>query len=260
MTSKPILIGMVHLDPLPGSPAWSGSVKNIVDAACTDARALIDNGCHAVIVENMGDVPYLRGSVGAETVAAMAIVTEKIVALGAPAGVEVGVQVLAAANVEAMAIAHAAGAQFIRAEAFAYAHVADEGWIDASAGEVLRARARLGAKVEVWADVQKKHAAHAVTADLSLADLAKGTRFCGADALIVTGRATGEETSISDIEAAKVAGLRVIVGSGVTPANAAALARVADGLIVGTFFKYDGHWRNRVDGARVRALALALRG
>jgi len=250
------LVGMVHVPALPGSPRWGGDMAAVLGAAVRDAEALLAGGCDALIVENMHDLPYLRGAVGPETVAAMALATARVVACGAPTGV----QVLAGANREALGVALAAGASFVRAEAFAYAHVADEGWLDASAGELLRARRALGADVAFWADVKKKHAAHAVTADLSLADAARGTAFCGADALIVTGSETGRAADPDDVVAAREAGLPVAVGSGVTEANAAAFAERADALIVGSWLKQDGDWRRPVDPARVRRLVAAMRG
>jgi uncharacterized protein len=251
-------IGMVHLPPLPGSGAWRGSMTEVIESARRDAEALVEGGCDALIVENMGDVPYLKGRVEPETTAAMAVATQAVVAVAAD--VPVGVQLLAAANREALGVAVAAGATFVRAEAFAYAHVADEGWIDASAGPLLRVRRALGADVEVWADVQKKHAAHAVTADLSVADLARGAAFMRADALVVTGSSTGVATAIDDVIAARTAGKPVLVGSGVTPDNASELAAVADGLIVGSWLKEEGRWTNAVSLARVRQLRALVPG
>lgn len=248
------LIGMVHLAPLPGSPGWRGAMGPILDAAERDADALLEGGCDALLVENMGDLPYLKGRVPPETVAAMALAVERVARRGLP----VGVQVLAGANREALGVAVAAGARCVRVEGFAYAHVADEGLIDACAGPLLRARHALGAAVAVWADVQKKHAAHALTGDLGLADLAHGAVFCGADALIVTGKATGAATARADVEAAAGAGRPVIVGSGVTPDDAAALGAVADGLIVGSWLKVGGDWRAPVDVDRVRRLRDAI--
>jgi membrane complex biogenesis BtpA family protein len=245
------LVGMVHLKPLPGSPGWGGSMEAVVDAALRDAEALMLGGCDALLVENMGDVPYLKGRVYPETVAAAALATAAVVDLGLP----VGVQLLAGANREALGVAVAAGARFIRAEAFAYAHVADEGWMDACAGELLRARAALGAqRVQIWADVQKKHAAHAVTGDLSLPALAKGAAFCGADVLIVTGASTGQATDPEAVADAAVAGLPVAVGSGVSDLDAGPLSRTASALIVGSWLKREGRWRNPVDVERVRTL------
>lgn len=247
-------IGMVHLEPLPGSPGWRGDLSTLLAAAERDADALRDGGCDALIVENMGDLPYLKGRVGPETVAAMTLAVERVVRRGLP----VGVQVLAGANAEALGVALAAGAGFIRAEGFAYAHVADEGIIDACAGPLLRRRRALGAPVAVWADVQKKHAAHAITGDLSIAELAHGAVFCGADVLVVTGRATGAKTALDDVRAVAGCGVPVVVGSGVTPDDAAALGAVADGLVVGSWLKYDGDWRSPVDPRRVERLREAL--
>ncbi len=248
------LIGMVHLLPLPGSPGWAGDMGAVLQRAQADADALVQGGVDALIVENMGDTPYLPGHVHPETTAAMALATSLVVQRGLP----VGVQLLAGANREALGVAVAAGAQFVRAEAFAYAHVADEGWLDASAGELLRARAAMGSSVAIWADVQKKHAAHAVTADLSLADLAKGAVFSGADVLVITGRHTGHSTDIEHVREAATAGVPVAVGSGVGPADAAQLATVAQALIVGSWFKHEGDWRNAVDVERVRRVRRAL--
>ena len=249
------LIGMVHLLPLPGSPQWGGDLGAVYQAALRDAERLLAGGCDALLVENMGDLPYLKGRVEPETVGAMAVATAKIAALGAP----VGVQVLAGANREALGVAVASGASFVRVEGFAYAHVADEGWLEACAGELLRVRRGLSAEVGVWADVQKKHASHAVTGDLSLEELARGTAFAGADALIVSGVRTGSPTRLAHVEEAKLAGLPVVVGSGVSPDDAGELARLAQGLIVGSWLKEEGDWRRPVDVTRVEALRAALR-
>ena len=66
------LVGMVHLKPLPGSPGWGGSMREILESARRDAEALLAGGCDALMVENMGDLPYLRGGVAPETTAAIA--------------------------------------------------------------------------------------------------------------------------------------------------------------------------------------------
>ena len=245
------LVGMVHLLPLPGSAGWSGDMDAVEKAALRDAVCLIKGGCDALLVENMGDAPYLKGGVHPETVAAMSRIAREVVRLGIPTGI----QILAGANVEALGVAVASGAMFIRAEGFAYGHVADEGWIEASAGPLLRERAKLRSEVQIWADVQKKHASHATTADLSLDELAHGHAFCGADALIATGSRTGARTREADLKELVAAGLPVVVGSGVDVEDAAVLAIHADALIVGSAIKEHGDWRMPVDLARVRALS-----
>jgi membrane complex biogenesis BtpA family protein len=252
-TQRPLLVGMVHLEALPGSPGWKGSMADVLAAAQRDAERLAAGGCDVLLVENMGDLPWLRGSVAPWTVAAMTLAVEKVVALGLPTGL----QMLAAANQQALGIAVATGASFIRAEGFAWAHVADEGWIDACAGPLLRDRAALGAEVAVWADVQKKHSAHAVTADVSLADLAHGTAFAGADVLIATGSSTGRATSPDDLAAMREGGVPVAIGSGVTPHLIPDL-RDANAFIVGSWLKENGDWRAPVDVERVSALRRAI--
>lgn len=248
-------IGMIHLRALPGTPENSLEMSEILDLALRDAETLVRGGCDALLVENMADLPYLNGHVGPEIVAAMAIAVDRVVHRF---DLPVGVQVLAGANKEAMGVATCAGARFIRAEAFAYAHIADEGMMNASAAEVLRMRKHIGSNVKVWADVQKKHSCHAITSDAKLSDLACGFAFCGADALIVTGVSTGCEAHIEDVAQARAAHLPVIIGSGITADNAAKFAKAADGLIVGTYIKEEGFWRNPVDLKRVQAVAEKL--
>jgi len=252
------LVGMVHLLPLPGSPGWRGSMAEIEDRALSDARALKEGGADAVLIENMADLPYLNGRVDPETVAAFAVAAKGVVREAA--GLPCGAQILAGANREALGVAIATGLSFIRAEGFAYGHVADEGWIQASAGTLLRARAALRSEVKIWADVKKKHSAHAVTADVPIGEFAHGTLFCGADAVIVTGVATGKPASLEHVREVReaVEDAPVVVGSGVDPAQAKALAALCDAVIVGTWIKEGGDWRNPVEKARVAQLKAAF--
>jgi hypothetical protein len=232
-------------------------VSALVAAAKEEARLYRESGVDGVIVENMHDVPYLRGEVGPEIVAAMTAIGVEV---KHECGLPVGVQILAGANIEAMAVAHAAGLDFIRAEGYAYAHVADEGLIQASAANLLRCRRMIGATgVQVWADVKKKHAAHAITADVSLGETAETVEFMGADCVIVTGSATGKPPTIADVQEAKNhCGLPVFLGSGITDTNIAEFYDRADGFIIGSAFKVDGLWSNTIDPARVSKLMNAL--
>ena len=248
---KPI-IGMIHVGALPGTPASSQSVAEIVAQAKREAALYREAGVDGIAIENMHDVPYLRGEVGPEIVAAMALVGQ---AVKAESGLPVGIQILAGANLEAMAVAHAANLDFIRAESFAFAHVADEGLIESSAAKLLRYRKMIGAdRVQVWADVKKKHSSHAITADISLGVMAETVDFMRGDAVIITGSATGDAPKLADVEEAKAhCRLPVILGSGVDDKNIAEFWPKADGFIIGSFFKREGKWQNDVDGRRVEA-------
>lgn len=253
------VIGMVHVAALPGTPRASLGIDDLIRSAVQEVWTLAEGGCDAILVENMHDVPYLRGSVGPEIVASMTAVCR---AVNDATDLPCGVQVLAGANEAALAVALAAGFQFIRAEGFVFGHVADEGWMDACAGPLLRYRRQIGAQhIAVWADVKKKHSAHAVTADVSLAETVKAAAFCGADAVIVTGSATGCEASVSEIAEARAAtALPVLVGSGVTAGNVRAMLESADAVIVGSSLKTGGTWDGPVELDRVKELVEAARG
>src|SRR5919199_4776377 len=248
---KPV-VGVIHVGALPGTPASRLGVEELAELAAREAAL------YRVAVENMHDVPYLRGSVGPEIVAAMAVVAR---AVKSEAGLPVGVQILAGANAEALAVAHAAGLDYIRAEGFSFAHVADEGLIQSSAAELLRFRRKIGADgVRVWADVKKKHSSHAITADVSLGETCAAAEFMRGDAVIVSGSATGEPPRAADVgEAKSHCRIPVLLGSGVTPENVAGFYDAADGFIVGSYFKEGGLWSNTVDAARVRRMVEAVR-
>lgn len=254
-------MGMIHLRALPGTPRASLPVPEIARVAAEEARLLAEAGFDALLIENMHDAPYLRGRVGPEIVAAMTA-CGLAVREAAPT-LPLGVQTLAGANSEALAIAHACGASFIRAENFVFAHVADEGLMpEADAGPLLRRRRAIDAEgIAVFADIKKKHAAHALTGDVSLAETAQAAAFFGADGVIVTGVATGQEVEETDLAAAREAvDLPVLVGSGATPERIPALLRVADGVIVGSSIKHDGLWSNEIDPDRAKAIVRAAEG
>src|SRR6185503_5150425 len=253
---KPV-IGVIHVGALPGTPGSSLPVAELVVSARAEAKIYRECGVDGVIIENMHDVPYMRGEVGPEIVAAMTAIGSEV---KSECGLPVGVQILAGANIEAMAVAHAAGLDFIRAEGYAYAHVADEGLIQASAAKLLRYRRMIGADhVQVWTDVKKKHSAHAITADVSLGTTAETIEFMGADCVIVTGNVTGEPPSPADVKAAKThCHIPVILGSGVSEYNISDFYNEADGFIIGSSFKVDGLWSNTVDPSRVARFMTVL--
>jgi membrane complex biogenesis BtpA family protein len=248
-TAKPV-IAMIHLGALPGTPAHGLSLADIENQALHEAKIFRAAGVHGLMLENMHDTPYLRGKVGPEIVASMAIIAR---AVKQASQLPCGIQILAGANLEAMAVAHAAGLDFIRAEGFAFAHVADEGIIQSSAAELLRYRRMIGAdNVQVWTDVKKKHSSHAITADVDIGETAHAVEFMKGDAVIVTGAVTGDAPQSADVlTVKKKTRLPVYLGSGVTAANLKSFFAAADGFIVGSEFKQGGHWSRAVEAARV---------
>ncbi len=185
-TAKAV-IGVVHLAPLPGAPRYDGEgVDAIYDRALADARAYLDGGCDAVMVENHGDIPFAKpDAIGPEVPAHMAVIADRIhTRFGKP----VGVNVLANAPIPALAVASAASAGFIRVNQWANAYVANEGLLDGDAAAAMRYRAQLRAKgIRIFADAHVKHGAHAITGDRAVEELVRDLVFFDVDAIIATG-------------------------------------------------------------------------
>jgi uncharacterized protein len=252
------IIGMVHLPPLPGSPRWDGSMDKVVATALADARALAEGGVDAVLVENFGDAPFTPGRVEPATVAAMSVVAGEV--RKALPRTHLGVNVLKNDARAALAVAAAVGAAFIRVNVHAGAVLADQGIVQSDAYGTLRDRRLLGIDVAIFADVGGKHAVPLAPTDIE--QTARDLVHRGlADALVVSGPATGQVTPLSDVKRVRsaVGEVPLLIGSGVTAESAAELLSVADGLIVGTSVKRDGDVRLPVERARVEKLVAAAR-
>jgi membrane complex biogenesis BtpA family protein len=256
--SRKVVIGMIHLPPLPGSPRFSGDVKSVRETALRDAATLHEGGVHGLMIENFGDVPFYPGRVPAYVVAHMTAIAAEV---RARVALPLGINVLRNDGLSALAVAHACGAEFVRVNVLCGARVADQGLLQGVAHDLLRERALLGAAdVKVLADVDVKHSAP--VAPRELADEVDDTVKRGlADGVIVSGAGTGKKTEPDKVAAVKQfagADVPVFVGSGVTAETISQYALAADGFIVGTAFKRDGDPRNPVEANRVKALIRAL--
>ncbi len=247
-TPKPI-IGMIHLRPLPATPAYKGDDEALLEAALREAEIYQKAGIDALMMENMHDVPYVKRKVGPEITAMMTVIAHEV---RKQSQLPCGLQILAAANRQALAVAKAANLQFIRAEGFVYGHLADEGYIDSDAGELLRYRKQIGAEqVAIFTDIKKKHSAHQLTADVNIVETAQTAAYFRSDALILTGASTGHQADLKELEEVKrQVDIPVLLGSGVTLDNLQACLE-ADALIVGSWFKEKGHWANELSYDRV---------
>lgn len=255
-----VVIGVVHLPALPGSPHYTGTpLADIRAFAVEEARAYRDGGCHGVIVENHWDIPFPKpGEHGYETAAAMAVVTAAV--RDATDG-GVGVSVLSNAAECAIAAGWSGGGGFVRVNQWANAYVANEGIIEGQAASATRYRSRIGAgPVKVFADVHVKHGAHAIVADRTLAEQTEDAEFFDADVLIATGSRTGHAAAVDEVADIKDhTSLPVVIGSGITAGNIGELLPACDGVIVASSVKDNGRWWGRVDPAKVRELTAAGR-
>jgi membrane complex biogenesis BtpA family protein len=244
------VIGVIHVKALPGTPKNSMESAQIIDEALKEASIYKKAGIDAIIIENMHDVPYLKGKVGHEISSIMALIGY-LVKQGT--NLPVGIQILAGANQEALAVAKTSCLDFIRAEGFVYGHLADEGYFDAQAGELLRFRKQLGAEeVAIFTDIKKKHSSHAITQDISLLDTAQAAQFFLSDGVVVTGSHTGVPASEEELKTLKAElDFPIIVGSGVTLENVSTYLPICDAMIVGSYFKDQGYWENKLSYDKV---------
>jgi membrane complex biogenesis BtpA family protein len=247
-----VLVGVIHLQALPGSPGYLGDIAGVATSAVEDARILASSGFDALIVENYGDIPFLRDRVGPETVAAMARVASEIKKV---VTVPVGINVLRNDAESALAIAGACGCEFIRVNVLVGAFVTSEGLVEGRPGSVMRLRDRIAPDTLVLADTMVKHASPLAATSLGqdVLDVVERGR---ADGVIVTGPRTGKPPSGDDLEATrmslKAAGLAVpiLVGSGADPSNAEDFLRLADGLVVGSYTRKHGRAGEEIDAER----------
>jgi len=248
---KPV-VGMIHLKPLPGSPGYGGSMDEVMEAALRDSEALDRGGADGMIVENYGDRPFHAGRVGPETVAAMTCIVREIKkSVNKP----LGINVLRNDAESALAVATVLGCAFIRVNVHAGVTATDQGLISGRADETLRLRSHWKSTVKIWADVDVKHGS-------PLGGLPIGDRALDlvhralADAVIVTGKATGRPLSIEHLAEVKerLPETPVIAGSGVTIENLREILAHADGVIAGTSLKKHSVTENPVEEEKVRRL------
>jgi len=254
--ARRILIAVVHLLPLPGSPRWGEDFEKVVRSALDDARACEDGGADAIVIENFGDVPFNKGAVSPETVAAMAVVGA---AVRDSVELPLGFNVLRNDGHAGLALCASCGGDFIRVNVLSGAMVTDQGVIEGSAFAVTRVRRQLAPNAKILADVHVKHASPLGNLPIEVA--ARDTAERGlADALVISGRGTGEAADLDDVRRVRSAcpDIPILIGSGVTELNGASYLQFADGVIVGTSVKRDGRVSNPVDSNRVAALRKAI--
>ncbi len=231
----PRLIGMVHLRPLPGSPAYDGDFNGVIAQAQADGIVLTEAGFDGIMIENFGDAPFFKNAVPAVTVAAM---TRAVDAVSQVSPLPLGVNVLRNDGLSALSIASVTGAAFVRVNVLSSLMFTDQGLIEGQAAEVGRLRAQICPDVAVMADVYVKHAVppHGLTLEQAAVDLWERS---GADAVVVSGSGTGSATDPGDVQRVRqaIANAPIYIGSGTTAESCRVLGEWASGFIVGSALK-----------------------
>jgi hypothetical protein len=255
--SKKAIIGMVHLLPLPGSPSYGGDLAPVIHRAKEDALALAKAGFDGMIVENFCDTPYTTGAGALERTVAFTIVLNEVRRV---------VNKLLGVNIQfndyeaEIITAGLCGADFVRVEAFVDSVTTVGGISPACSADAQRLKSRLGFKnLMIFADVHVKESS--LIGSSTLEESIRNAEQAGADAIIITGSATGQATPMDAVRIAKqTTGLNILVGSGFNKVHAQELLAVVDGAIVGSSIKVDGKVTNPVDLNRAKELISIVRG
>lgn len=243
------VIGVVHLLPLPTSVRWGGSLKAVMERAEQEATALAAGGVDGIIIENFFDAPFTKDNVDPAIISSMTLIVDRIMNL---VMLPIGLNVLRNDAKSALAIAACVGANFIRVNVYTGVMATDQGLIEGKAHEIQRYRRELGEDIAIFADVLVKHARPLGIPNLTTA--VKDTIERGlADAVILSGWATGLPPNIEDLELAQSAanGIPVLIGSGANSDNIANLMTFADGVIVSSSLKRHGKIDETIDPSRV---------
>ena len=244
------LAAMIAVLPLPGSPLYDGDDQHVIDQALADLDMYKEAGVDSIILENDHDLPYIQPPLDERAIALMTQISKEVrKRFNGP----IGIQMLEAANITSLEIAVEADLDYIRVEAFVFAHVGGSGIINGSGGKILRRRKELKAEyIKVFADVKKKHGSHSLTIDLDIKDEIMQAEFFLADGVIVTSQFTGLNPDKNDLIKAKNATkLPVLIGSGMNVNNITGYLPLADGFIVGSYFRKDGKFLEKLEPERL---------
>ena len=252
--NKKAIVGMLHLLPLPQSPAFTGSISNIFNHALEEADILVDEGIDALIIENFNDKPY---RISEPEISQICVISNIVNNLKRLYKIPIGVNILLNAWKAEMAIAYACLAEFIRVEVFIDTVISPSGIVNPCAPDLLRLQKTFGSSnVEIWADIQTKTTKSVI--DKNLQQSAIEAEKVGASVIIVTGSATGQATPLEKIkEVKKVTKIPVYVGSGVNAENVPDILSIADGLIVGSALKEGFNASNKVSRSNTKRIISA---
>ncbi len=254
--AKPV-IAMLHLSSLPGDPGYDtkGGIRAIVDRAKRELNGLQEGGVDAVMFSNEFSLPYLTKTEPITAISMARILGELLADIERPYGVNILWDGLASID-----LAMATGALFVR-EIFTGVYASDFGMWNTNVGEVARHRSRIGAgHVKLLFNILPESAKY--LGDRDLRSITTTTVFATLpDAICVSGLTAGAPTDTQALTVVKqsAGNVPVFVNTGVRPENAEQQLTIADGAVVGTYFKKDGIFENEVCVQRVHELMYEVR-
>jgi uncharacterized protein len=253
---KPV-IAMLHLSALPGDPGYdmTAGISAVVARAKRELDALQAGGVDGVMISNEFSLPYLTQTEPITAISMARVIAELLPDISVPYGVNVLWDGRASID-----LAVATGAQWVR-EIFTGVYASDFGLWNTNVGEVARHRQRIGAgQVKLLFNIVPESARY--LGDRSLQSITQSTVFATSpDGICVSGLTAGAPTDSQSLKIVKDAAgdVPVFVNTGVRDDNVAEQLAIADGAVVGTYFKEDGVFENRVSLPRVQKLMAAVR-
>lgn len=229
------VIWMIHFPPLLGFEWYLGS-DYIFEKTQRDITALEKGWVNAIIIENNYDIPHTR-YLAPEIVAEM---TQLALFCREKTSLPIGICCLWNDWRSALAIAKVADLQFVRIPVFVdriqtkYGHEIEE-----NPKEIRDYRAQIGAEhIAIIVDIHVKHSTILNTE--SIGESAINAIQEWADGIIITWKWTGDMPNMEELQSVRSHvwnKIPIFTGSGATDKNIWTLLAVADGAIIGTYFK-----------------------
>ena len=230
---KPI-IALLHLDALPGDPGYCGSMEQVIEHARDDLISLQDGGVDGILFANEFSLPY-------QPVADIAVISAMAYIIGnlkpllrLPFGVNVVKNPIATIDL---------------------AYMGEYGLYTSNSGEAVRRRKALGIPdLKLLYKVNPEADTYLVQRDIQV--VSRSILFGGfADGLCVSGAAAGSEPDDVLLEkvwqVARPRGVPVFCNTGCRHENVRDKLQRCDAVCMGTAFKKDGVFNERVDRSRV---------
>jgi len=248
---KKVVLGMIHLKPLPGTPHHEeGMLEEALDKAVKDARALDGGGADGCLIQTVDRVYPAGDEADYARVAAMAKIVHEVAKATGPE-FQIGVHFMFNGLKPSIAVAKVCGGSYIRCTVLVGATRTAMGTVVADPYDFMTYRSRIAAQnIKLIAEVDGMH--YRAIWDRPAAETAMGARRVGAHAVEVAH--SDEETNnrvVREIKRA-IPDLPVILGGYTNHENVARRMAEADGAFVGACLEEDGKRGGAVDIERVK--------